>query len=89
MRVITIKKTGQELYVSGKFPKKKGDRFEATDVLLTRPEPAQGCLLVQTPGGGRAFSCSRGRSSYGHDAGGQTRTYAFDPALHEIAGEGE
>lgn len=86
MRVVRIKKTGQELYVSGAFPKKKGDRFEATDVLETRPQQAQGCV-IETFAGGQAFSCSRRSSvSYGH-AGGTTKTYAFDPALHELTEE--
>ena len=84
MRVVKIKKSGQELYVTGKPPKKKGDRFEATDVLETRP--VQGCAIVDTADGGRAFSCSRGSATYGH-AGGSVRTYAFDPALHEIGEE--
>jgi hypothetical protein len=83
--VVRIKKTGTALYVVGKTPEKKGDRFEATTVLETRPSgEGGGCRLVSTPGGGAAFSCSRGRRpSYG-GANAAIKTYVFDPDLHEV-----
>lgn len=84
--VVRIKKTGAALYVIGKTPEKKGDRFEATTVLETRPSgDGGGCRLVNTPGGA-AFSCSRRSSTYG-GASAPVKTYVFDPELHEVEGE--
>jgi len=82
--VVRIKKTGKALYVVGRTPAKKGDRFDATTVLETRPmDGGGGCRVVSTPGGGAAFSCRR--RSYG-GAGAAVKTYVFDPELHELAG---
>jgi hypothetical protein len=84
--VVRIKKTGTALYVVGKTPEKKGDRFEATTVLETRPSgEGGGCRLVNTTGGGAAFSCSRRSHTYG-GASAPVKAYVFDPELHEVEG---
>lgn len=84
--IVRIKKSGKALYVVGKTPEKKGDRFEATTVLETRPSgEGGGCRLVATPGGGAAFSCSRRAPTYG-GASAPVKTYSFDPEIHELEG---
>lgn len=83
--IVRIKKTGKALYVTGVMPEKKGDKFEATDVLETRPQ-SRGCV-IETRDGAVGFSCSRGSVSYGH-AAAPVKTYSFDPAIHEVDGGG-
>lgn len=84
--IVRIRQTGKALYVVGRSPEKKGDRFEATTVLETRAGGEDvGCRIVGTPGGGTAFSCSRSRPTYG-GAGAAVKTYVFDPEKHELEG---
>lgn len=84
MRIKT--KSGLVLFVRGRAPRKKGDRFEATTEPEPRPVRAQpGCELVDLPGGGRAFSCRRG--SRARAPLPEVRAYRFDPDIHQVVEE--
>jgi hypothetical protein len=88
-RTVSIKKKdgtlGKKLYVVGDVPRTKGDKFEATDVLVVGPTQERGCQFVSTPGGGTGFSCSRGPRYGGISA--PVKRYVFDPEKHAIDGE--
>ncbi len=88
-RTVSIKKKdgtlGKKLYVVGDVPRTKGDKFQATDVLVVGPQDDRGCRLTSTPGGGTAFSCSRGPRYGGISA--PVKTYSFDPEKHALDGE--
>jgi hypothetical protein len=82
---IRLRRSGAFLYVVGRAPEKAGDRFEATASPPSTDADgtaSRGCTLVSLPGGGGAFSCSRGPRRGSLSA--PVKDYVFNPELHEV-----